>query len=201
MQRLLVVSSVLLGALVFGAPSFAYAQLEGNVDQHVRHELFGLNPIVMAFAITITGVTLKIFMEYNKRQGKGMTLANVANRMIIAFFASSAMVNTQLQHIPIGISDLSLMSILTSTLATVIGVDYGVSKVAGQLHNGGMRLPGRNGPKEPTEGMVKGSENIGPVGPVQRHTVGPDSPSSVDKSQINSEDVVRIGEHKYVKMD
>ena len=190
---------------MFGAPSFAYAQgLEGEVNNHVRHELFGLNPIVMAFAITITGVTLKIFMEYNKRQGKGMTLANVANRMIIAFFASSAMVNTQLQHIPIGISDLSLMSILTSTLATVIGVDYGVSKVAGQLHNGGIKLPGRNGPNRDNgqnNGLGAGSENIGSVGPTRRYTEEAKSPSSVDNGPKSRANVLNVDGHKYVQMD
>ena len=96
---------------------------------HTQNDILGFSPILIALAITVAGVTLRIFQGLVKRRQTGdgsIDPLQIVSSFVISFFASLPIVATGLHNIPYQISDLNLFVMLVGMIATVMGIDAGV---------------------------------------------------------------------------
>ena len=121
---------VSFSVLAVGFIPTALAQSASDID-HTQDMILGFSPILIALAITVTGVLLRIFQGLVKRRQAADGSAKIdpmqiTSSFIISFFASLPIVGTALHNIPYDISDLNLFVMLVGMIATVMGIDAGV---------------------------------------------------------------------------
>lgn len=85
-------------------------------------EIFGLDPILAAILITITGVSLSVILGWLKSD-KSFNVKQVVSSAIIAFIVSAQLVIAQISIIPEGTETLALGALLIGMIAVVSGID------------------------------------------------------------------------------
>ena len=88
--------------------------------------IFGFSPVVAALGITVIGVTLRTVIGMVGKPKSEFNPQLIMVSLIVGFFASLQLVVSSLQHIPVDISELGMLSIITGEIATVMGIDAAV---------------------------------------------------------------------------
>jgi len=85
-------------------------------------EIFGLDPIIAAILLTITGVTLSVTLGWLKNDTDFNT-KQVVSSAIIAFTVSVQLVMVQISVIPDDIAPEALAVLVFGVVAVVAGID------------------------------------------------------------------------------
>lgn len=92
--------------------------------------MFGTSLVVVALAITIIGIALRTIIGMSGKPRSEFNPQLLLVSIIVGFFASIQLVIVTLQQIPADANELLLLSIVTSAIATVMGIDAGVKSAA-----------------------------------------------------------------------
>ena len=86
-------------------------------------EIFGLDPIIVIVAITVTGVILQNVFGWLKNGPESFDPRQAAASAMIAVFTGIAFVGTAISNLPENVPDVELFLILAGLAATVAGFD------------------------------------------------------------------------------
>ena len=85
-------------------------------------EIFGLDPVLAAVLITVTGVALSVMLGWLK-SNDSFNVKQVVASAIIAFVVSAQLVIAQISIIPDDVDSLALGALLFGMIAVVSGID------------------------------------------------------------------------------
>lgn len=85
--------------------------------------ILGLNPIVAAIAVTVIGITMRTIFGMAGKSRKDFDIIILLKSAAFGFFASLTLVATVFLNIPEGANQLTLLSIVTTQIGAVMGID------------------------------------------------------------------------------
>ena len=151
MRWSLVAAVATVVAAVSIVPVYAQGVGTGGIGG-VGATILGLHPIIAALGITIIAIGLRTIFGMAGKSRKDFDIILLLRSAAVGFFAAITMVATSLGHIPVGATDLAILTIVTTQIAGVMGIDAGVHSVSKRVKAHVSGGKGKVVPVAPDEG-------------------------------------------------
>ena len=113
--------------------------------------ILGLNPIVAAIAVTVIGITMRTIFGMAGKSRKDFDIIILLKSAAFGFFASLTLVATVFLNIPEGANQLTLLSIVTTQIGAVMGIDAAQHSLGKRVTQ---HIAKKKNPLQATDAMV-----------------------------------------------